>query len=81
MKMEAKRVAMIGLMTAAAGAGAYFMFSRRFEPTRRVIADKVRKNAKVAVDEVSRVVGQTRKTAKTALEDVAELSQTAASNI
>ena len=72
---------MLGLMTAAAGAGAYFMFSRKYEPTRRVLADKVRKNAKIAVNEVSRVVGQTRKTAKTALNDVAELSQTAASNL
>jgi hypothetical protein len=79
--MEAKRVAMMGLMTAAAGAGAYFLFARRFEPQRRRIADSVRSNAKVAVDEVSRVVGQSRRTAKTALKDVAEMSSTAANNL
>lgn len=79
--MQARRVAAISLMTAAAGAGAYFLFSRRFAPTRQRLATKVRKGTKYAVDEASRIVGETRENVKTALKDVSSLTEKAAANL
>ena len=68
-------------MTAAAGAGAYFLFSKRCAPTRQRLAEGIRRNTKIAVDEVSGIVGRTRKNVKTALQDVAEITETAAGNL
>lgn len=79
--MQARRVAAIGLMTAAAGAGAYFMFSRRFAPTRRRLATQVKTGTKKAIDEVSRIAGDTRRNVKSVLTEVSELSDKAASNL
>jgi hypothetical protein len=79
--MEAKRVATIGLLTAAAGAGAYFMFSQRFAPTRQKLATKVRTGTKYAIDEASRIAGDTRRNVKTALSDVSEITEKAATNL
>jgi hypothetical protein len=46
--MEAKKVVKAGLFAAAAGAGAYFMFSKRCSPTRQqwaeFLKDKVKPN-------------------------------------
>ena len=79
--MEVKKVATIGLMTAAAGAGAYFLFSKKYAPTRSRIADKVRTGTKMAVEEVSRIAGETRKNVKTALNDVSEITDKAAARL
>jgi hypothetical protein len=79
--MEAKKVAATGFIVAAAGAGAYFLFSKRFAPTRKAWADKLRSNAKMVADETATVVGQTRKNVKAALGDVSEITAKAADKL
>ena len=79
--MEAKKAAKTGLMMAAAGAGAYFLLSKRFAPTRKAWSDRLRKNAKMVVEEASAVAGQTRKNVKAALGDVSQLTAKAATNL
>lgn len=79
--MEAKKIATTGLMMAAAGGAAYLMFSKRFRPTRKAWADKLRKSAKTVVQEASAVAGQTRRNVKAALGDVSDMTAKAASNL
>jgi hypothetical protein len=46
--MEAKKVAKAGLIAAAAGAGAYFLLSKRCAPTRQQWAQFLREKVKGA---------------------------------
>lgn len=49
--MEAKKAAKMGFLAAAAGAGAYFLFSKRCSPTRKqwseFLKDKVKPKNKL----------------------------------
>lgn len=45
--MEAKKAVKTGLLVAAAGAGAYFMFSKRCSPTRKQWAQFLKDKVKV----------------------------------
>lgn len=55
--MEGKKIATAGLLAAAAGAGAWFLFSKKMQPTRQKLVNKVRKKTQAMnqmVDAASR---------------------------
>lgn len=53
--MQAKKVATAGILAAAAGAGAYFLFSKRMAPTRKALGQKLRKGGQSIADAVEAV--------------------------
>lgn len=79
--MTTKRAIATGLVAAAAGAGAYFLLSKRYEPTRRRLSAQIRKKAKLAADEASELAGRLRRNTKETLKDVAEITDKAAKNL
>lgn len=53
--MEAKKVATAGLIAAAAGAGAWFLLSKRMAPNRKALSQKIKRASKDVAEAVEAV--------------------------
>ncbi len=79
--MTTKQKVVTGLAVAGAGAGAYFLFSKRFAPTRQRLAQNLRERAKSLRDSTSTMAGRLRQNTKAALKDLAQVSESAAKSL
>lgn len=50
--MQAKKVAAAGFIAAAAGAGAWFLFSKRMAPTRKALGQKIKRTTRTVAEKV-----------------------------
>lgn len=53
--MQAKKVATAGILAAAAGAGAWFLLSKKMAPTRQALGQKIKRTSKTVAEAVEAV--------------------------
>lgn len=53
--MQTKRVAAVGLMAAAAGAGAWFLLGKKWAPARKTLGQKLKKTSQTVAEAVESV--------------------------